>query len=290
MADKVQKRTGAILEMDMKRPPVKAGYVVVVIVMTIVSLICVFPPLWVILSSFKDLKEFFRIPPTLIPRTFHPEKLLEVWKATGFGRIYWNTTLVAVGSVLAAIFFNGLLGYVLSRLKPIGSRLIFTLIVWTMMLPNTVGMVPLYKNMIDWGMTNSYIPLWLMRGANAYFVIVFKSFFDGIPKEFIEAARIDGSSDLGIFFRIIMPLSKAVMIVVMLFTINAVWSDFLWPYLLINDMNMYTVIIRLYRMQTGFSADKQLIAMTFAIVPPVVLFAIFQKHIMTGFSLGGIKG
>ena len=168
--------------------------------------------------------------------------------------------------------------------------LVFSLMLWTMMLPNTVGLVPLYKHIINVKLLNSFIPLWLMRGASAYYVIVFKSFFDSISKEYIEAARIDGCTDLMIFFRIVVPLSKPVIMVITLFTLNGVWSDFLWPYLTLTDKNLFTVMVKLYRMGTNYSIDKKMIAMTFAIIPPIILFAIFQKHIMTGFSLGGIKG
>ena len=287
-----EKSAGVIVFTDLKRPSVRIGYAAIIIIMLFICVICVFPPVWVILSSFKDIKEFLKTPPTIIPRTFHPEKLPETWKLLEMGRAYVNTGIMAAGAVASAILFNGLMGYVLSRLKPAGTTLVFALMLWTMMLPNTVGLVPLYKNMVDANMLNSFIPRWLRRGANAYYVIVFKSFFDSISKEYIEAARIDGCSDLMIFLRIIVPLSKAVIMVITLFTINGVWADFLWPYLVLTDKNLYTVMVRLYRLTStsGMSIDKQMIAITFALIPPIILFAIFQKHIMTGFSLGGIKG
>ena len=283
------KNSGVIVFTDLKRPSVKFGYGLIVAIMIILSALCVLPPLWVMVSSLKDLKEFLSVPPTIIPKSFHPEKLAEMWKKMNFTSAYLNTLWVAIGSVICAIVFNGLVGYVLSRLKPAGTVLVFSLMLWTMMLPNTVGLVPLYKHIVNLKLLNSFIPLWLMRGASAYNVIVFKSFFDSISKEYIEAARIDGCTDLMIFFRIVVPLSKPVIMVITLFTLNGVWSDFLWPYLTLTDKNLFTVMVKLYR-SSSYSVDKKMIAMTFAIIPPIILFAIFQKHIMTGFSLGGIKG
>ena len=261
------KNSGAIVFTDLKRPSVKIGYALIIIIMVLCSVICVFPPLWVMVSSLKDIKEFLSIPPTIIPHSFHPEKLVETWNMMNFTSSYLNTLWVAIGSVVCAIVFNGLMGYVLSRLKPAGTVLVFSLMLWTMMLPNTVGLVPLYKHIINVKMLNSFIPLWLMRGASAYYVIVFKSFFDSISKEYIEAARIDGCTDLMIFFRIVVPLSKPVIMVITLFTLNGVWSDFLWPYLTLTDKKLFTVMVKLYRMGTNYSIDKKMIAMTFAIIP-----------------------
>ena len=206
------KRSGIINSMDLKRPQVRFLYWLIFFLLILLVLICVLPPLWVILSSMKDLKEFLQVPPTILPKSFHPEKLGQVWKMLDFGKYYLNTLILAAGNVVFSITLNGLAGYVLSRLKPKGSTLVFTLMLWTLMLPNSVSMVPVFKNIVNVpllhiNLTDSYIPMWLMAGASAFNVMVFKSFFDGIPKSLIEAARLDGCSDLGIFFRIVVPLS-----------------------------------------------------------------------------------
>ncbi|WP_053983856.1 carbohydrate ABC transporter permease [Niameybacter massiliensis] len=291
------KQTGVIVFTDFKKPKIKMFYYILLGIMIVIALLCLIPPLWIMTSSVKDIKEFFQIPPTFIPKTFQPEKLVETWKKLSFMKYYVNTIFVAMGSVGFSIIFNGLAGYVLSRLKPKGSHILFQIMMWTMMLPASVGMIPLFKNIIDVpvlhiNLTDSYWPLWLMAGANAFYVIIFKSFFDSIPKDYIEAARLDGCSDLGIFARIILPLSKPVMTVVTIFTINSVWSDFLWPYITLKDPNKYTVMVKIFTMngQAGYPADMRMIAVTFAIIPPAILFIIFQKKIMSGFNLGGIKG
>lgn len=291
------KQTGVIVFTDLKKPKIKMFYYILLGIMIVIALLCLIPPLWIMTSSVKDIKEFFQIPPTFIPKTFQPEKLVETWNKLSFMKYYVNTIFVAMGSVGFSIIFNGLAGYVLSRLKPKGSHILFQIMMWTMMLPASVGMIPLFKNIIDVpvlhiNLTDSYWPLWLMAGANAFYVIIFKSFFDSIPKDYIEAARLDGCSDLGIFARIILPLSKPVMTVVTIFTINSVWSDFLWPYITLKDPNKYTVMVKIFTMngQAGYPADMRMIAVTFAIIPPAILFIIFQKKIMSGFNLGGIKG
>ena len=280
--------------MELKKPQIQLVYWVIFVLLIVLALICILPPLWVIISSMKDLKEFLQVPPTIIPKSFHPEKLMDTWEMLSFGKYYLNTFILAIGNVIFNIVLNGLMGYVLSRLKPKGSNVVFTLMLWTMMLPNAVAMVPVFKNIIDVpllhiNLTDSYVPMWLMAGANAFNVMVFKSFFDGIPKDLIEAARLDGCSDLGIFFRIIIPLSVPVIMTMLILTVDGAWKDFFWPYLTIRDQNRFTVMVKIFSMANK-TVDLQMISLTFAIIPPVVLFLIFQKYIMQGFTLSGIKG
>lgn len=291
------KKSGLLNYMDLKKVEIKILYWCCFAVMILLAFICFAPPIWVLLSSVKDIKEFFAIPPTIIPRSFHPEKLVEVWNKLGFWRYCLNTFEIVAGTVVFAIVFNGLVGYVLSRLKPKGSSIILVLMLWTMMLPNSVSMVPLFKNIVKFpiihvNMTDSYLPLWMMAGANAFFVVMFKSFFDSIPQSVINAARLDGCNDLGMFYKIVLPISKPVLIVALIFTLNGTWADFFWPYLILKDPQLYTVMVKIFTMKGsyGFSMDLQVVALTFAIVPPTVLFIFFQRYIMQGFSLSGIKG
>lgn len=297
MARLSEKNVGVLNYQDLKSPKIKLLYWTCFSILLIVALLCLAPPLWVISSSLKDIKEFYAIPPTIIPRSFQPHKLLDAWNELNFWKYYANTFAVAAGTIISSIIFNGMGGYVLSRLKPKGSSLIAILMLWTMLLPHSVAMVPLFKNflklpLLHISLINTYWPMWLMAGANAFFVLMFKSFFDGIPMSLVEAARIDGCSNLGIFTKIILPLSKPILMVVLIFTLNSTWSDFFWPYLVLNDQNKYTVIVKIFQMRGngGFSEDIVMAALTFAIIPPSIMFIIFQKHIMQGFTMSGIKG
>ncbi|WP_242851285.1 carbohydrate ABC transporter permease [Clostridium sp. DMHC 10] len=161
------------------------------------------------------------------------------------------------------------------------------------MVPATTNLVPIFKNIVGVHLTNSFIPLWLSFGANAFNVLLYKSFFDGIPRSLIEAARLDGCNDFQIFYKLILPLSKAVNMVVIIFSLNAAWSDFLLPMLVLKDTDKYTVMLKIYYMSTGnnaFSVDYRLLALGFSIIPPAILFIFFQKYITKGLALSGIKG
>lgn len=289
---------GIISKFDMQNPSVKILYGVIWFFMILAVLVCFLPPLWCMTSALKDSREFFSVPATLIPRSFHPEKLWETWEMLNFGRAYINTVIVLCGSLVMSLVCNGMMGYVLSRLRPRGYKLVLSLVLWTLMLPQSVSQVPLFKNFLSLpilgiNITESYLPMWLLAGANAFYVLIFKSFFDSIPQSLIEAARLDGCTNLGIFFRVMLPLSKPVLMVIAIFTINASWSDFFWPYLVLGSRSeLYTVMVKIFYMagSSGYSEDIQVVALIFTIIPPTILFLFFQRYIMSGFTLSGIKG
>ena len=290
--------TGIISKFDMQNPSVKVLYGVIWFFMILAVLICFLPPLWCMTSALKDSREFFSVPATIIPRSFHPEKLWETWEMLNFGQAYINTVIVLCGSLVMSLVCNGMMGYVLSRLRPRGYKLVLSLVLWTLMLPQSVSQVPLFKNFLSLpilgiNITESYLPMWLLAGANAFYVLIFKSFFDSIPQSLIEAARLDGCTNLGIFFRVMLPLSKPVLMVIAIFTINASWSDFFWPYLVLGSRSeLYTVMVKIFYMagSSGYSEDIQVVALIFTIIPPTILFLFFQRYIMSGFTLSGIKG
>lgn len=289
---------GIISKYDMRNPWIKILYGFIWFCMILAVLVCFIPPLWVMTSALKDSREFFSVPATTIPRSWHPEKLWDTWNMLNFGKAYLNTLSVLCGSLVVSLVCNGMLGYVLSRLKPRGSKIVLSLVLWTLMLPQSVSQVPLFKNFLSLpilgiNITETYLPMWLLAGANAFYVLVFKSFFDSIPQSLIEAARLDGCNNLSIFFRIMMPLSKPVLMVITIFTINASWSDFFWPYLVLGSRTeLYTVMVKIFYMagSTGYSEDIQVVALIFTIIPPAILFLFFQRYIMSGFTLSGIKG
>lgn len=291
-----KKTYGLYTTVDMKNKGTVAGYFVNLIILLIICAVCIFPILWVFMSSFKDIKEFLSVPPTIIPKSFHPEKVKEVWNTFKFGRYYANTLVMAAGVLCFNVIINGLAGYVISKMKPVGASLFFTIILWTMLLPNSTAMVPLFATFMDFpifhiNLMDSYVPMWMMAGANAFNVLLFKNFFDTIPTDFIEAAKIDGSNDFGIFIKIIMPLSLPIIMVVSITSICGAWQDFLWPYLIIRSKELDTVAVSLFKIkQSACSVDKYMIVLMFSIIPPAVIFMIFQKYIINGITLGGVKG
>nr|WP_243428244.1 carbohydrate ABC transporter permease [Clostridium rhizosphaerae] len=184
------------------------------------------------------------------------------------------------------------MAYAISILKPKGSKFIYGLILGSLMVPATTSVVPLFINLSKMHLNGTFYPLWLSIGANAFYIVLYKQFFDTLPASIIEASKIDGCNNWQIFFKIVMPLSKPITMVIAMYAVNAAWSDFLLPYLLLNNSGHETIMVRLFQFRTSIKATdvEVLRAIVFAIIPPIVLFTLFQKQITQSNTHSGVKG
>ena len=294
---KVIERTGINSSNDYKKVSNKIIYWSIIAILIVISVICILPVAWVLISSLKSLDEFYATPPIIWPKEFHFEMIPELFGRYDFTRLYINTFVLCAGSIFFSIIINGFMGYSFSKLKAKGSGLVFAVILATYMMPTTVCMAAIYKNIIKFpilgiNLTNTNWPMWLMAGANAYFVILYKSFFDGIPNELIESAKLDGCGDFRVFYKIVLPLSKPIVATTAILSFSGAWGDFLWPYLVLKDTNVQTIMVKIFAMQgsTLYGINVVLLGITFAIIPPAIIFIIFQRKIMNGFTMSGIKG
>ena len=290
-------RNGLITEIGYKKLSNKIIYWTIIALLSLIAIICILPVVWVLVSSLKSLDEFYSVPPTIWPRSFHFEMIPELFSTYDFARLYANTLFNSFGVIVFAVTINGLMGYALSKMRVSGGKIVFTIVLATYMLPTTVCMVPIYKNIIDFpvlgiNLLNTNWPMWLMAGANAYYVIVFKSFFDGIPTSLLEAGKLDGCGDFTSFIHIVFPLSKPIISTIVILAFSSSWGDFFWPYMVLKKQEFQTVMVRIYAMQsdTSIGINTLLLAISFAIIPPGVVFFFCQKKIMNGFMMSGIKG
>ncbi len=287
--NRFSEKNGLISGMGMKSRSVRVAYWSMFSFCILLVLICVIPPLFIMLSSLKDIHEFYQIPPTVIPKTLELDKIVKVWKATDFGTAYLNSGIVIIGCVASTLLFNGMAGYALAILKPKGYKLAFGMVLFSLMMPTLINIVPVMSNLTRMGLLNNYLPLWLGFGCNAFQIVLFKSFFDGIPSALIEASRLDGCNALRTFSRIVLPMSKPIVMVVSILTVNSAWSDFLMPFLVLRDERMKTVMVKIYTM-TNFPKDQQMVALLFAILPPAIIFIFFSKYFTEGVAIGSVKG
>ena len=284
-------RTGVIRDYDMHSPSVRVGYGFILFLCALVVLVALFPLVWVVLAGFKDLKEFVSST-SLLPRSFDPAIYALTWDQLGIAKNYLNSLFFVAGSVVCALIFNGLLGYGIGILKPKGHKVVKRLVMLSLLMPTTISIVPLFMNIQKLGLGNSFVPLWLSYGANAMYVILFVQFFESLPSSIVEASRIDGCSQLQTFFHIVLPLSKPICTVIAIFAVNAAWSDFLLPYLVLRGADKQTVMVRLFVFSTEqtVNADAMMRSVVFAMVPPIILFFIFQKQLTENAVSVGIKG
>lgn len=287
---------GILTDSDMKNIKYRFLYWSMFIILIITCAFMVVPALWVILSGFKAPEEMYAVPVTFFPKEFRLSKLWEFWNETKFYRYYNNTFIMAGGAALADMIVSGMAGFVLSRLKPRGSKIVFVLCFWLMLLPGTMRTVPLFMSFKEFpigkiNMLDTYVPIWIMAAANTFNIILFKNFFDGLSMSLVEAGRIDGASDMKVFLKIIVPLSTPVFLVVGLFTFNGQLGQYFWPNLLISKRDMEVLGVKIFKLKNeNYTMDYQMLALLFSMVPQVVIFALFQKQIMGGINIGGVKG
>ena len=292
--------SGVLCTSDMKKLRYRLFYAFLWALMLFWFTIVILPCLWLAVSGFKTAAEINASENvTFFPKEFDLSKLVYAWNTLHYQKYYINTFFLAIGCVISDLLVSGIAGYVLSRLRPRGYKLVLGLVFCLMILPHTGTTVPLYitfKNGIIPGvsMLNTYWPMWLMAGASMFNIILFKTNFDGISKSLVEAAKLDGASDLSIFIRIMVPLSIPVIMTVSLFTFNGQFGNFFWPNLVITDPNKYTLGVQVYKIQNTVNAsltdDIKMMGIIFAILPQLVIFSLFQKHIIGGINLGGVKG
>lgn len=284
-------RTGVIRDYDMHSASVRIGYGLIYALCIFMMVFAVFPLVWVVLAGFKDLKEFMSST-SLLPRSFSLATFIKTWNQLGIAKNYLNSLISVTGSVICALIFNGLLGYGLAILKPRGYGVVKKMVMLSLLVPATISIVPLFMNIQRLHMGNSFLPLWLSYGANAMYVVLFIQFFESLPQSMIEASRIDGCTPLQTFFHIVLPLSKPICAVVAIFAINASWSDFLLPYLVLRGGPLQTVMVRLFVFSTEqtVNADTMMRSVVFSMIPPIILFALFQKQLTENAVSVGIKG
>ncbi len=285
-----QKTDGAIRGFDMYSKKAKILYALILIVCFCMVIVCVFPAIWVLLAGFKDIREFNNSA-TIFPSAFDLKKLEKTWRLLKFAKYYRNSAVFVAGATVCAVIFNGLLAYGFAILRPKGYKIAYGLVMWSLMIPAATSMVALYRNINLIGLNGSFLPLWLVYGANAFWVVLFKNFFEGIPKELLEAAKLDGCGTIRVFTDIMLPLSKSIIMVVAIFAVTAAWSDFLLPYLVLNGSGKETVMVKLFAFKdTPTDAVSVLRAVLFSIIPPTIIFAIFQKQITDSAAVGAVKG
>lgn len=281
---------------DFKKHRYRFLYFVFVFILIAFLLTAIIPILWLFITSFKTVDEINSTTYHLFPAEFHISKVVEVWNKAHFGRYFLNSIIVGIGASVCAVLFNGLMAYAVNIIKPKGYKVVHILIMIAYMIPAITGIIPIFTWLSAIGFTEGYLPylaLMLIFGANAFYYVNFKNYFESIPKSLFEAAKMDGCSDFKIFFKVVLPLSKPIIGVVSIFALTASWSDFLLPYLLLQDQELYTIMVEIFQIQTtignGFTNDEFLMLLVLSIIPQLVMFFLFQKQITNSTATSGIK-
>ncbi|MGM7722784.1 carbohydrate ABC transporter permease [uncultured Metabacillus sp.] len=256
------------------------------------SIIMIMPFLWMVSTSLKSFAESMQVPPTIFPKEFKFENYLEVFEKINFAQYYLNTIIITVARTVFQLILCSLAAYAFARLRFPGKNIIFIAILSVLMVPSQVVMIPSFVIMRELGWIDTFYAIIVPGIFSAFGTFLLRQFFMAIPKELDEAAKIDGCSFFGIYWRIILPLSKPALVSLAIFTILAAWNDFLWPLIATNSDEMRVLSIGIATFQGQYATEYPLLmaGALMSTAPMIIIFLFLQKYFIEGIALSGVKG
>ncbi|MFI6819032.1 carbohydrate ABC transporter permease [Nonomuraea sp. NPDC050328] len=263
-------------------------YGVLVVGLVVVCL----PFVWMVFSSFKPEGEIWRFPPTFLPERPTTANYADLLTQLDFGRLAFNSVLIALVSTAGNLLFCSMLGYALAKLDFPGKRLVFGLVMSKLMIPGMVLVIPTFVVVAALGLINTYAGIILPGLAGPMGVFMMRQFMLGLPDDLAEAARIDGAGEYRIFFRIFLPLCKPALATLGILTFLGSWNSFLWPLMVAQDKDLFTLPVGV----ALFAFDHQntdygvlLAGSTMLVLPVIAVFLFFQRHFVQGIATTGLK-
>ena len=252
------------------------------------------PFLWTVSTALKTNEQVFASPPQWIPNPPQLGNFHRAWTELPFPTFVLNTLIVTVCATFGQVISASLVAYGFARFKWRGRNALFYLMLSTMMLPSQVTMIPVFLLWRQLHLIDTLVPLIVPAffGGGAFTIFLLRQFFLSVPKELDEAAMLDGASPFGIWWRILLPLSRPALVTVVLFSFLGHWDDFTGPLIYLNSMNNYTVSIGLRMFQDGFGTQLELLmaAALIHIIPTILLFFVAQRYFVKGIAMTGLKG
>jgi multiple sugar transport system permease protein len=287
----------ALSPADWRRPLVRRSMRLSHAVLLVLLVVCGLGPL-LLLAKFAvtPTQDILRTPLDVFPHGVAWGNLSEAWTDVQVSRYFLNTVVLAAGAWASQILVATTGGYLLSVLRPRWGKVVQAAVLSTLFVPAVVLLVPLYLVILDppvWGesLMNSYWAVWLPAGASAFNVLLVQRFFDSLPREVFEAARVDGAGPFRLFWSIVLPMSRPILGVVSVFAVIASWKDFLWPLLVLRDPDIQPLSVRLPSLQATTDLGVLMAALAISTLIPVLLFLVFQRLFLRGAGLGGaVKG
>jgi multiple sugar transport system permease protein len=263
-----------------------------VALLTIGALISLFPALWMLYSSFRPAEELSRIPPLLVHQQLTLQNYAQLFSSAPIWRWAVNSLLICTAITLGQLLFDSMAGYAFAKKKFFGNRLLFWLVIGTMMVPVHILIVPLYIMMVNLRLVDTLWAAILPGLAGSFGIFFMRQFIVTIPTALEEAARMDGCGEFQLFFRIILPLCAPALGVLAIFLFISNWNSFLWPLLVLNSAETYTLTVGLATLQDKQTLDYGLLmaGAVVASIPMFLIFFAFQKFFVRGARVGAVKG
>ena len=261
-------------------------------VLTVGLVAMVAPFVWMVLSSVKPEAEIRQVPPSWLPEDFTLENYQRLFTQLDFPTYFFNSVVVAVAVTLGNLAFCSMLGYALAKLEFPGKRLLFLVVMGTLMVPGVALFVPLFVLVNNLGMVNTFPGLILPFLVAPFGVFLMRQFILGLPDELIAAARVDGAGELRIFFSVIMPLCGPALATLAILTFLGSWNNFLWPLVVAQTEDKYTLPVALALYSVGQNSTQYgllLAGAVVVVVPVLVVFLVLQRYFVQGIAMTGIK-
>ncbi|WP_329157235.1 carbohydrate ABC transporter permease [Streptomyces sp. NBC_01717] len=287
---------GVISAADRRRPSVR--WILRIsqpVILTAVAIAGLGPILWTVKGALSPTQEVLKDPLRLWPSVFQWGNLVTAWENLRLGRYLLNTAVLVGGSWFFQLLVATCGAYALSVLRPRYGRVVYYAVLATLFIPGTTSLVALYLVVLHLPLTGGSIAntpwaVWLPAGAHAFNVLIMKQFFDSLPRELHEAAQVDGAGPWRLFWQIIMPMSGPIVAVVSLLAVMSAWKEFLWPMIVISDPDAQPLSVALPRLAETTQQNQVIAGMLITIIPPLLLYLVFQRHIVRGISFTGLKG
>lgn len=254
----------------------------------IMSIMFLLPYIYILITSTQNNQEILSIPPKLLPSTHFYENLVFLFKEYSFLRVIFNTLVVSIVGTILGTLTCSLAGYALEKFEFKGKKMFFNILMFTTFIPTFTTTIPMFIMFSKFGMTNSYLALILPGVAYAGNIFMMRQFMEGFPKELIEAGRVEGLSELGIFFKLVIPIMLPSIAIAGLMIFVGYWNSYLWPLVIINKENMFVVsmVIKNISSQTDeLMYGVRMLLATISIIPIILLYVFVQKKMKsTGVS------
>lgn len=257
------------------------------------ALTMVAPFLWMVSTSLKTDAQAFLWPPKIFPWPPQWHNYREAWRIAPFGRFFFNSAVVSFSVMGMSLLVNSLAAFGFAKFQFRGAHALFIAVLATMMIPGQITMIPCFLLMKHLGWLDTYAGLTVPGFASAFGIFFLRQFMITIPGDYLDAARMDGASELSIWWRIIMPLAKPALATLSIFTFMGAWNDFLWPLIVVKSDEMRTLPLAISALSTGHYVMSWPLLMAgacFVVFPVLIVYIFAQRFLVEGIALGGIKG
>ncbi len=255
-------------------------------------LVTIAPFYWALVSSLKLPEELFSPRPSPIPRHLAWENYVALFTKTELPRWMFNSAVVAFGSTLLGVFFCSLAGFAFSKYRFRGSNVLFWIVLCSVSIPQVVTLVPVFSLMAHIGWRNSYQALIVPGAVNAFGIFLMRQYMQSVPDELLDACRMDGCSEFGIFWRVILPVVRPALGALAIFLWLTSWSNYLWPLVMIDSSDMFTMplgLATLYANPWNIEYGPLMAGSVMSVLPIVAVFVAMQKQFIAGLTQGAVK-